>query len=231
MVKERCPLWSPLPLILLLLESKFLGSSVLFSSHLLDPCCPNLVRYSFTCLMPSLWSLQSHFSPLFIIHVRSNYTQPHFRVTILPPCRKPRMPHSHEPSSDLQGFHVVATQCQFDVPTLDFSALVRIITLPAKELYLLFYIFHSFRSIQIRHTIQVLWPLLASLVNELLDIHGIYNLVWVWRTLNKRQTPRLPLVNLNAIRLVSFLQQGTLYQEFIIICLDKILICLMNLAL
>lgn len=181
--------------------------------------------------MPSLWSPQSHFSPLVIIHLRSNYTQPHFRATILSPWPKPRSPHSEEPSSDLQGFHVVATQYWFVFPTLDFSALVRIITLPAGELYLLFYLFHSFRPKQIRHTIQVLWPLLASLVNELLGIRGIYNLVWVWRTLNKRQTPRLPLVNLNAIRLVSFLQQGTLYQEFIIICLDKILICLMNLAL
>lgn len=51
------------------------------------------------------------------------------------------------------------------------------------------------------------------------------------RALNGRQTFRHPLATLKAIRLVSFLQQGALDQGLIIICLDKILICLMNLAL
>ena len=51
------------------------------------------------------------------------------------------------------------------------------------------------------------------------------------RTLDERQTPRHPLAMLNAIRLVSFLQQGAFKQGLIIICLDKILICLMNLVL
>lgn len=51
------------------------------------------------------------------------------------------------------------------------------------------------------------------------------------RTLDERQTPRHPLAMLNAIRLVSFLQQGAFKQGLIIICLDKILICLMNLIL
>ena len=37
------------------------------------------------------------------------------------------------------------------------------------------------RSSQIRHIIQVLWPLPASLVHGLLDIRGTYNLVWVWK--------------------------------------------------
>lgn len=51
------------------------------------------------------------------------------------------------------------------------------------------------------------------------------------RALNERQTPRHPLATLNAIRLVSFLQQGTLDQGLMLICLDKILIYLMNLVL
>lgn len=51
------------------------------------------------------------------------------------------------------------------------------------------------------------------------------------RALNERQTPRHPLATLNVIRLVSFLQQGTLDQGLMLICLDKILICLMNLVL
>lgn len=51
------------------------------------------------------------------------------------------------------------------------------------------------------------------------------------RALNERQTPRHPLATLNAIRLVSFLQQGAFDQGLIIICLDKILMCLMKLVL
>ena len=66
-------------------------------------------------------------------------------------------------------------------PHLVFSAWAEIITLSIGELYLLFSLLHYLRPSQIRNTIQVLWPLPASLVNELLDIWGTCNLVWVWK--------------------------------------------------
>lgn len=65
-----------------------------------------------------------------------------------------------------------------DLSALVFSTLAGIITLSAGELYLLFYLLHSFRQSQ-QDAIQVLWSFLASLVNELLGIRDTYNLVWV----------------------------------------------------
>lgn len=83
-----------------------------------------------------------------------------------------------EPSLDPARVWSHDTACDFS--TLVFSALAGIITLSVGELCLLF-IFSIPLEKAKEDTIQVLWPLLASLANELLGIRGTCNLVWFWK--------------------------------------------------
>lgn len=76
-------------------------------SHLLDPCCLSLVGCSLTCQMLSLWSPQSHFSLLVIIHLCNSYTQVPFQPTSRP---EPRWPHSDEPCLDSVRVSCMATR-------------------------------------------------------------------------------------------------------------------------
>lgn len=126
--------------------------------------------------VPFLWSPQRHFSPPVLVHLCSSCTQAplqssqHPSVTsgqgatlrkaILRPC---------------PGLMLWLHRTGCDVSTLVFGGIV----LPTGQLYQLCYLLHSFRPDQLRHPTQGLWPLRASLANELLGIQGTSNLVWV----------------------------------------------------
>lgn len=210
MVRERCALWSLWPLAVSPLERRFpqqfcsvlrgscrtwiLPFSLLGSySHLLDRYCLSLVGSSSICLMPSLWSPHGHFLPPAIVHPCSCYTQDPLQSNHPPPWPKASSPPSgsHPQTLPECGLTIVVVIS----PPCFFSALPGIITLSSGELYLFFYLLHSFRKCQVRLTIQVLWPLLDSLERKLLGIRGTYNLVWVWKGIEWKADTQTSLSN------------------------------------
>lgn len=184
MVKCHCPLWLLWPLAVLLLDSWF---PCQFPSVLRGPCRTHTLTFSLlgSCSRVPLFEtggMLLYLSDAFPLLTPKSFLTSAISHLCTSDTQAPLLQNSYRPSVTLAqtatlrltifGLSLGPHGTGYDFHT-------KIITLPEGELCLLSYLPHSLSKARL--IIQVLWPLLASLVNELLGIRGTYNLVWIWK--------------------------------------------------